>query len=207
MNTPYPIAFPFHAMATGGNIFGLKSMLQKVGPDHAASIINARDHRGFTVLHKAMESGDMAIVRLLIEFDADISAEVTGSDPEGWTALHLAAFDDHPAVIDFLANHGAELGHQGKGSTRMTPIRVAVTRDNPESVKILLALGADPLEKTPQGFTLLHEAANIGNRNIVEQLLSAGCDPLAKASDGSTPSMWAAQHGDDDLLRLLAGAG
>lgn len=85
----------------------------------------------------------------------------------------------------------------------MTPLRVAVTKDHPECVRTLLALGADPLEENPQGFTLLHEAANIGNTDIVRQLLSAGCNPLAKARDGSTPMMLATKHGDESLVGIL----
>lgn len=204
MNTPYPIAFMFHAMAASGNLSGLARTLQEVGPDHAKNMINSRDHRGFTVLHKAIESGNMEVIRLLIEQGADINAEVAGPDPEGWTALHLAAFDGHHEVVKYLLDHGADLSRPGKGASKMTPIRVAVTRAHPESVRVLLALGADPMEKDLQGFTLLHEAANIGDCEIAKLLVSAGCDPLAKASDGSTPLMWAAKHHDPKLKRLLA---
>jgi len=203
MNTPYHTAFTFHAMAASGNCKGLKMMFEEVGSDQAASIVNARDHRGFTVLHKAIESGKDELVKVLIKLGADISAEVTGSDPEGWTALHFAAFDNHPHIINLLASHGAELEHRDKSITQMTPLRVAVTRNNTECVRVLLALCADPFETNPQGFTLLHEASNIGSHNIVSLLVEAGCDPSAKANDGSTPVMWATQHEDHDLMAIL----
>ena len=203
MNTPYPVAFTFHAMAASGNISGLKMMLRQAGTNHSANIINSRDYRGFTVLHKSMQSGNKELVQMLIEFGAEITAEVTGSDPEGWTSLHLAAFDNHPDIIELLVNLGADLRHRGKCVRKMTPLRVAVTRDHSECVGKLLALGANPLEKDPKGYTLLHEAANIGNSGIIKQLLAAGCKPNVRAKDGSTPTMWAAQHGDDALIDLL----
>jgi uncharacterized protein len=203
MNTTYPIDFTFHAMAASGNISGLKMMFEQAGSGHTANIINGHDHRGFTVLHKAMESGETKLVQMLIDLGADINAEVTGTDPEGWTALHLAAFDDHPDIIGLLITHGVEIGHKGKGVNRMTPLRVAVTRDHFESVKKLLALGADPLETDPQGFSLLHEAVNIGNLEIAKELLIAGCDPNIVAKDGSTPLMWATKHDDEVMLFAL----
>jgi ankyrin repeat protein len=192
INAPYPVLYPFHAMASSGNSSGLQMMLKQAGSTNTAPILNAGDHRGFSVLHKAMESGITELVQMLIDFGADINAEVTGSDPEGWTALHLAAFDNHPDVIELLVKQGANFNHRGKGPTKMTPLRVAVTKNQSECVTKLLALGADPLEKDPKGFTLLHEAMNIGNQDVIQQLLAAGCDPDAKANDGSTPAMWVA---------------
>lgn len=205
MDTPYPIAFAFHAMAASGNTPGLKAILEQAGLDHAPNIINSRDHRGFTVFHKSMESGNKVLVQMLIELGADINSEITGPDPEGWTPLHLAAFDNHPEIIELLVNRGGQIDHYGNETHPMTPLRVAVTRDHPECVAKLLLLGADPLETNPHGFTLLHEAANIGSCEMTKQLLAAGCSPHAKAGDGSTPAIWALQHGDDDLVSLLKG--
>lgn len=203
MKEPYPIAFTFHAMARSGNYAGLKTLLQQVGDEHAKNIINGQDHRGFTVLHKAMESGHLKLVQMLLDLGADIAAKVTGEDPKGWTALHLAAFDNHPKVIQLLVKAGAEINVRDQGVTKMTPLRVAVSRNHPKCLKELLTLGADPMEVDPFGFTLLHEAANMGSKEMVECLLAAGCDRSAKANDGSTPAMWAARQGNGELEALL----
>jgi ankyrin repeat protein len=64
-------------------------------------------------------------------------------------------------------------------------------------------MGADPLEVDMEGYSLLHEASNIGNLEMIKMLLSVGCNPKCEANDGSTPIMWAAQHNNDDLMTTL----
>ncbi len=202
-NTPYPITYPFHAMAASGNETSLKEMLDTAGKDNTHNIINEVDHRGFTVLHKAIESGNGEIVNMLIDRGANVNAEVTGDDPEGWTAVHFAAFDNFPKIIRLLVENGADVNKWGKSKAPLTPLRIAITRDHQDSVRTLLELGADPLEINEQGFTLLHEAANIGNRECIKMMLAAGCDPRIKAKDGTTAAMWAGQFGDAELAAII----
>ncbi|MFM8319298.1 MAG: ankyrin repeat domain-containing protein [Chloroflexota bacterium] len=82
---------------------------EQVGKGNAANIINSRDHRGFTTLHKAMESGNTQVAQLLIDYGADVQAVVTGEDPHGWNAVHLAAFFNFPELIRLLAGCGADI--------------------------------------------------------------------------------------------------
>jgi ankyrin repeat protein len=70
-------------------------------------------------------------------------------------------------------------------------------------MKMLLTLGIDIDKVNDKDFTLLHEAANIGNREIVRMILDAGCDPCIEAKDGTTAVLWAAQHDDQALLAMI----
>jgi ankyrin repeat protein len=202
MDTPYPVAFPFHAMAQSGNKEGLQALLKQVGPEHAPTILNSIDNRGFTVLHKSIESGNEELIQHLLEEGADIHAEVSGNDPNGWTALHLAAFFDLPEVLSLLVERGAQVNHSG-GSTCFTPLKVAVTRGSAQCAELLIASGADAMITDSSGFSLLHEAANIGSVEMVNILINAGCKKNTQANDGSTPAMWANQHDNLELSNLL----
>jgi ankyrin repeat protein len=195
--------FYVHAIAHSGSLHGLQDYYEQVGAENFANTINSRDHRGFTVLHKAVESNNLDVIKYLLDKGAEINAEVTGEDPCGWTALHLAAFDDFTQVILLLISRGAKIHYKDRSPRRMTPIRVAVTRGNENSLEVLLNAGADAKEVNPMGFTLLHEAANHGSIKMATLLLNAGADPKSRAKDFSLPYDWAQPYNDARLLKLL----
>jgi ankyrin repeat protein len=56
------------------------------------------------------------------------------------------------------------------------------------------------------GFGPLHEAAQLGNREMVELFLAAGAEPGLVADDGSTPTDLAARAGHQEVADLLAGS-
>jgi ankyrin repeat protein len=60
-------------------------------------------------IHLAAQRGLAEAVRLL----ASKGASVDGCDDNGYTALHLAAYHGHVAVVDVLLQLGAHPGHQG----------------------------------------------------------------------------------------------
>lgn len=201
----YGVTFPLHALAQQGAFRALKDLLAPLDEQCRKATLNARDHRGFTVLHKAMEAGDPETVSYLLANGADVTARVTGSDPEGWTALHLAAFDNHPAIIELLVRHGAELDPAPTDSLpgRMTPLRVAITKNRIGAAKTLIQLGANVHDQAQGSFTLLHEACNCGLAPVANVLLDKGAEVDAVASDHSTPLCWAARNNDVGMVALL----
>ena len=57
--------------------------------DTEAAVANARDHRGQTPLFKAIDNGDFAMVRLLLELGADVDhADAEGRTPLNRCLLH-----------------------------------------------------------------------------------------------------------------------
>jgi len=126
---------------------------------------------GATPLLRAAKSGDIEMVRLLVEFGADPLATM----PNGTTALHFAAGlgwrDGSPAApsydqgteaeavatIDYLLGLGAELN--GTNDAGDTPLHAAVTgRESETIIRHLLELGADPLAANGRGQTPLAAA-------------------------------------------------
>ena len=60
-------------------------------------------YEGSTPLHKATEKGYAAIVRILLDADADVNA----TDAYGYTPLHWAAQEGHLAIVQDLCQDGA----------------------------------------------------------------------------------------------------
>jgi ankyrin repeat protein len=162
--------------------------------------INDVDHFG-TPLHSAAVRRNEKIVELLISAGADIEAEtVTGKA----RALHLAsAREKQLDMAALLIRHGARLdAYDGEGRT---PLIVAVSSDNIEIVRLLLAVGADP-----QGLdglyheSPLHWAAMDGKVEMAKLLLSKGANINIKAGPhGDTPLHYAAMVGRLEMVELL----
>lgn len=78
-----------------------------------------------------------AVARVL---DQGLPANLTND--QGDTLLILAAYHDHPALVELLLAHGAEpdrVNDRGQ-----TALGAATFRQNERSVRSLLAAGADP---------------------------------------------------------------
>ena len=58
-----------------------------------------------------------------------------------------------------------------------------------------------------EGFTALHEAAQIGSETVVKLLLDAGANPSARAKDGRTPLSIARKGRHQAIARLLKSHG
>jgi ankyrin repeat protein len=98
-------------------------------------------------LHYAALNGDQR--ELIALLDAGASADA--QDDNGWTALHFAAQDHHPAIVESLLQRGANpnlLNSHGNG-----PLWVALmrSRDDLAIIKMLIAAGANPDQKNASG--------------------------------------------------------
>ena len=64
------------------------------------------------------------------------------TNEKGDTLLMLAAYQNHPATVRTLLDHGADTGRVNDRG--QTALGAAVFRQSAESVKAMLAAGADP---------------------------------------------------------------
>ncbi|XP_067403895.1 protein phosphatase 1 regulatory subunit 27 [Emydura macquarii macquarii] len=60
---------------------------------------------GMAALHEAVLSGNLACVKLLVHYGADIHQK----DEKGWTPLHMACSDGHTDIARYLVSLGARL--------------------------------------------------------------------------------------------------
>jgi len=98
----------------------------------ARANVNARYYTsGCTPLHWAAHFGHEAVVRLLLENNADIEAR----DNDGRTPLHWAAARGHEAVVRLLLENKAYI--EARDNDGRTPLYYAVRKDYKAVVRLL----------------------------------------------------------------------
>ncbi|MDD5326918.1 MAG: ankyrin repeat domain-containing protein [Phycisphaerae bacterium] len=121
-----------------------------------------------TPLHYATSSGQIEMVKFLIEKGADVNAGY----PQKPTPLHLAALQGHLEVAEMLINKGAEVN--AKDNFGFTPLFLATEKGSKDMVELLIAKGTDVNVKNNNGKTALGMAKERGRTDIVELLEKAG---------------------------------
>lgn len=121
-------------------------------------------------------------------------------DPAGFTALHVAAYEDDGALTTLLLERGAGGTHpSGLG---WLPVELAASWRSPSALRALLEAGVDPNAPSRFGGPLALAAAG-GDATLVEMLLAAGANRgMAHAIANACSA-----NGDADILRLLLAAG
>lgn len=124
--------------------------------------------------------------------------------PDGWTALHLAAFFGYASVVVCLLRLGASHAAQSRNPQGNTPLHAGLAgRNEMAVVTALLAAGADAGAVDAQGYTALHLAASRGDQAASELLLACGARRDARSPDGKLPSDIARERGHPDLADWL----
>ena len=141
-------------------------------------------------LFEAAAVGDSSRVRELLSLDPDSAA---GWSPDGFTALHLAAFFGHEAVGATLLEHGAEVGAVARNPLGVQPLHSAAAGGHTAVARLLLEHGADPNARQEGGFVPLHAAAQAGNDELYDLLVASGADQDAATDDGRTAADFRAE--------------
>jgi ankyrin repeat protein len=135
---------------------------------------NARAGDGRTPLHRAVGHGQLRLVSLLLEHGADPGAMAA----DARTPLMVAGMNRHrEAIVRQLLAAGANPNVEDEQGR--TALSYAVEKDELETVRVLLANGADP--NAGRMNLPLQVAAHRGLTVIVEVLLQAGADPNRQA--------------------------
>jgi ankyrin repeat protein len=144
--------------------------------------------------------GNVTVVRSLLTADR---ASVDDRGPDGYTALHLAAYFGQLEVARLLLGRGADPNAVTLNGARVTPLHSAVTAKHRDTASLLLALGASPNAVQRGGFTALHIASRDGDEAIVDMLLLRGADATRASDDGKTSIDLAVENGHAALAGLL----
>lgn len=164
--------------------------------------IRQQDAEGKTLLHKAVETYDLAAVTQILSIGGSISI----TDKAGNTALALAY--KNPNKIE-SAEIAAELLLKGAEPLRgsfayfetstlkrnpnmrfdegKTPLHIAAEKGHSGFISYLLSKNVQVNAKDVASATPLHEAVRGGWIDCTELLLKSGADPSPKDSSGNTP--------------------
>ncbi|KAH6886789.1 ankyrin repeat-containing domain protein [Thelonectria olida] len=153
-------------------------------------------------LYWAAFLGDLALVELLVDQGADITAR------EGYfeSAFGVAAFRGHLEVVEFLLGHG--LSPNLQGTTFGSILQIAVAGGHLPVVRRLLEAGADV---NAQGGVMwdcaLTAAVSKQFTDIVTLLLENGAELNPDMQPEGSTLFRAAKAGDIQLATILLGAG
>lgn len=146
------------------------------------------------VLNYAVDHGNIIIVKLLLDFDADPNLE----SKDHIKAIDRAIASGSRDLFDLLLPISEIRINQNNN-----PLLVAVSIDDSYIISELLKQGLNPNELGPSGNNALHEATYAGYTPIVELLLKYGADPLLKNTYQVTARDIAIDMGFDDIVELI----
>ena len=167
--------------------------------------LEARDKDGRTALLWAAATGKEDLTELLLTCRAEGNSDIKATNNRGKTALHLAAENNHLALVKLLLEHGADPHVRSDGGWQ--PLLNAADKGHIEVASLLLRWNANVNARTSSGMTALHWAARNGHIAMVELLLQQeGVKRNSKDSFDSTPMLGAAENGHIEIVQLLSPA-
>ena len=146
----------------------------------AGADVNAANNLGVTPLALACENASLALVERLLE----AGAQADLAQASGLTPLMVAARTGNAKVVEALLAHGAAVNASVR-KTGHSALMWAVGEGHYESVRLLVAQGADVDARARTGFTPLLFAARTGDIASADVLLAAGADVNRSGSDGT----------------------
>jgi uncharacterized protein len=210
------------AAVHAGDIEKVRTLLQE-----NSTLAGAKDDRGVSAAMHAYYRGRKDIAELILSSRSDLDifeatasgktelvsaildrdpAQANAWSPDGFTALHFAAFFNQPSIAHELVRRGGDVAAVSMNPMEVTPLHSAAAAHATEIVRMLVESDAPVNGKQHGGWTALHAAADNGDEEMIKILLQHGADRLAQSDDGKTPAQIAQLKGHEKALQLLSNA-
>ncbi|CAF4582573.1 unnamed protein product [Rotaria sp. Silwood1] len=199
---------PLHLAVVRGHL----SIVQRLV--HEGARLNIVDKEQRTPLVKAVLSGNRnqplyyQICVVLLQGGAD--AFINAVDINGKNALHYSIEYGNEELVDlFVSFQNCDPNFRDRD--QMTPLHLAVKRNSPNIVDILLSdrheQQADPNLPNRNGQTPLHMAASLGYADIIQVILQSNlsepCDPTLLDARQLTAYQLAKENHHDECAKLI----
>lgn len=186
-------------MAVRDNVTILKKLIEK-GAD-----VNAKDEYGSTPLLYAIKfaNGNLDILNTLLdagarikEYSPAVKSTVLGAAiSQGLFEYVKELVKRDPTSVNFL------------GGEANDPLTIAVVKNYPEVIKLLVDNGANVNFRDSSGFTPFRRAINKNQEKTVELFLEKGADKVSVDEYEYTPLMHGVSRGALDSVRVLLSKG
>src|SRR4051794_35626721 len=130
---------------------------------------------------EAAALGRLDVLRVHLDTDPEALHART---PDGFTALHLAAFFGGGAAVPLLLAAGAAADADADNELRVHPLHSATAAHDHDAVRALLEAGADPNVRQQGGYTPLLQALHVDDPELTRMLLEHGADRAMATDDG-----------------------
>ena len=153
--------------------------------------VNLTSHSwGYAPIHRAVQHGDLEMIRTLVDRGADVNFQVLGDDwfHHGDTPLMMAK---EPEIVGYLLEQGANPTLLNRDNQN-----VIFSVSNVQSLQLLLQAGANPKLTDASGNSALFE---VEGDDAIESLIKLGLDPNHQNDDGET-----ALHSNTNALAVDA---
>jgi len=152
-------------------------------------------------LFEAAAVGDVLRIEDILTADPGASHSFTA---DGWTAIHLGAAFGIPDAVDMLLQHGAQVDAISRNAQRNQPLHAAAALSrNAETIRLLLAHGADPNATQVGGFTPFFSAATANRRDLAAMLIESGARAHHRCDLEKTAADFARERGHTELADWL----
>ncbi|MBU8869503.1 MAG: ankyrin repeat domain-containing protein [Gemmatimonadales bacterium] len=156
-----------HDSVAAGDLDQVRALLEE-----DSTLMESKGNTGFTPLHTACFTGQVAIANYLLDNGADIKSH----DIFQYIPLHRACYFPDPDrdLILRLIDMGSSVN--AKGIYGATPLHWAAYRGGPNVATLLLEKGAEINVMEKNGISPLHRAAQSGDIEVAKILIAHGAD-------------------------------
>lgn len=190
---------PLSEAISAGNFAAAQELL-KAGANPNYNILQYDDLHE-TLLYQAIAENQGELLKLLLDFGADVNAlsDVRKSSKE--PPLHTATEKGSMVMVQILLEYGADYNWQD--DTGWTVSHLA-SRCHPEILRLLCDdYGADLSLNLSNGSLPLHSAGSGGNVACIEILLAHGVDINTRNNHGRTPLHFAVEKANLPAVKLF----
>eukprot|EP01006_Ploeotia_vitrea_P027674 TRINITY_DN60450_c1_g1_i1.p1 TRINITY_DN60450_c1_g1~~TRINITY_DN60450_c1_g1_i1.p1 ORF type:complete len:690 (+),score=277.28 TRINITY_DN60450_c1_g1_i1:33-2102(+) len=182
---------------------GLTKALAAILNNGGRSNVNKQNEHGQTALILACYHGQVAAALSLIR---DFLADTKVADNQGHTALHVAASEGLPDVVEAIMQNGGRsiLNHKNKSGASAL-LHACASGQAEVAISFVNYYLADCNLADSIGWTPLHFAAWHGWWDVVEAILAHGgrSSLTVKTCDGATPVQLARERRHPHAVRIL----